>query len=733
MALHRNFDRFLPTLEGNVMTAGGSLNLAKGQLGVFAVKKNSKNGLTALADFAGLPDTEQLQLRVGQHENAVLRTQGNKGKYSSTFQINEIQSIEVNAPDTDEKVDDILVGWNGTAGSELTFEEGDNDVLNVTLEGEALGMLGNHKGEASFNLYFKKNDGATTNQEIVERAVASLKGDTLAGGVPILDFVNVDVVNSENPDTVDGAVSHTYYNLTLTDGGDSLALANVQAQYGSLQVKRSNQNGLTSVYTVVRPTTDGAPDAYVQTVGSIIKGCEDCPSGFTAVDGGLIYYVTLEDDGADSTTTVQGLPGAIAGTAEKQGNNHGKGLYVVALDDALTDAELATFSASNPTATVQLVGETADICNNSTETTVAWTAGDVCNATSEVYQLQLADDDCGNNRLAEVQAAYPDLTIAVADSDNTQSDVTLTGTSGTATITIDGTDYVATFNTDLATTAADFVAANAAAIQTAHGMEVTAEGAVISFLAPTEGFTAPTIANTTTDLAGTVETAVAVSDLPCQTLYETTVTSDIRCEDCDPAFRGLFETEAPAAFGDSIWVKEEAEYSATAKMGIRIRGKQMISNPPEYMRDNVPFINDSIHISVAGGHYEGALFTVNEGGEPFAVKILQRAQKLANLGGDLWALEDRDFTYFNGHPRHAGNEYAKFILGEESVLKGNAQYVVYNVKVAPETRSQSFAGVLKEGFVYMIAAEVGKHQEIEAVLNKLAARAGVPGVKAYGA
>src|SRR5699024_4611176 len=245
---------------------------------------------------------------------------------------------------------------------------------------------------------------------------------------------------------------------------------------------RTNRGGLSSVYTVLLPNTESTPEPYEQKIRSIVKGCEDSPAGFSEDEGGFIYYVEIEDDGADETGTVEGLAGAIAGTAAKQGQNAGVGVYAVATDDKVTQAEITSFVTSNPTATVELVGSTESICNNSSVTNIAWVAGDECNAQTVEYKIQLNDDDCGNDRLEELQSAYPDLTIAIADNDDlTSSEVTVTGTSGAANITIDGTDYLARFGTDLATTAANFVTTHAADSQAATGQTVTSALAVITF------------------------------------------------------------------------------------------------------------------------------------------------------------------------------------------------------------------------------------------------------------
>jgi hypothetical protein len=77
--------------------------------------------------------------------------------------------------------------------------------------------------------------------------------------------------------------------------------------------------------------------------------------------------------------------------------------------------------------------------------------------------------------------------------------ITLSGTSGTANITVNGTAYLATFSASLTATAAAFVTTHRAALE-ARGFSVTSNGAEVRF----KGTGAPTIANVTGDLTGTV-------------------------------------------------------------------------------------------------------------------------------------------------------------------------------------------------------------------------------------
>jgi hypothetical protein len=51
------------------------------------------------------------------------------------------------------------------------------------------------------------------------------------------------------------------------------------------------------------------------------------------------------------------------------------------------------------------------VCNKKVETEYEWVDGATCNAKTRTYKLQLKDNDCGESRLAELQAYYPELTI----------------------------------------------------------------------------------------------------------------------------------------------------------------------------------------------------------------------------------------------------------------------------------------------------------------------------------
>ena len=122
--------------------------------------------------------------------------------------------------------------------------------------------------------------------------------------------------------------------------------------------------------------------------------------------------------------------------------------------------------------------------------------------------------------------------------------ITVTGTTGTANVTIDGIDYLATFNTSLAQTAIDFVASHAAAILTDSGFVVTnPTGAELLFTSTDNRISVIAIANATGDLAGTpsaAQAAVAGVNITTSGIAEGGNISIMQMESADGVFEDDF-------------------------------------------------------------------------------------------------------------------------------------------------------------------------------------------------
>lgn len=473
--------------------------------------------------------------------------------------------------------------------------------------------------------------GEWTMHEIVENAFLELKNYKLPGNIPITEYVDVSLVNSENPATLPGTPVTTY-SLVVADAGTYAALGAVQAQYPDSEIKRLFSEGANTTYIT---TGTVLPSAYQAKGTSAIKGCDACPAGYTEVAQGFVYEIANEDL-TDITVAIQALPGATALSAVLNDTTGDTKTYTVITDDELTEAEIATFIGANAAASITLIAkDVADLCTSAAPAAVAWVAGEACNYTTQAYTITLADNECGDSRLAELQNAFPDLVVT------------------------------------------------------------------------------------------------EVSDANCQRVYSTTVNTNLVCEECSEIFRDVFEAEAPGVYDNVSWTKAPKVYSGTAKLGIRVKGKRAILSGGEFFRDNMPFIDDSVEISLVGGFQtytnESYLAGTND---RFTVKFFSRKSEAHNLGGNLRKYEEEAQIHFRGRGRYVGNNYGKAVNGQETRLEGLDSYIVYSVTIAPSKYVSNFQQAQNGAFTYHFPVALGKQAGIESILNKLAIAVGLPQVQA---
>jgi len=158
--------------------------------------------------------------------------------------------------------------------------------------------------------------------------------------------------------------------------------------------------------------------------------------------------------------------------------------------------------------------------------TTSKTTAVTCNAYDATIQTVPLTDAADTSFSFQVNNSYVQDVSAIVLSPEyplttgtTTRTVTLTGTSGTANVAVNGVNYLATFNTDLTTTASDFVTAHGATLL-ALGFTITSNLAVITVSALTTVFPTLTITNATGNLAGTLgtQTDTATTGLPAVSL-----------------------------------------------------------------------------------------------------------------------------------------------------------------------------------------------------------------------
>lgn len=702
MASHKGWDYLFPVTS--VATSGGSFNLAKGQLGLIDLEgvPTASQGLKVINSLNGLSKNRQLQLRVGKHDIANNRSQSSKDWSSETFRVSDIIGLKVDAPKEGIITDKMTLGYNGIdADSAIVLEQGENEEISITLCGEPIGMIGYADAEVEVKLYMDQpNTGdLKTMQQIVEEQVEIFNNYKLMGDIPITNYVKAKAINSENSPLA--GTTQVFYTLTIEDLGDSNALAAVQSQYNT-KVVRTDRVGDESVYTIIGDaptsvaagalvtgteyviTSVGTTDfttagASANTVGTVfvatgtalgngtvdtvevtaylknkawkVKGCADCPTGYSELAGAFVYAITIpgigsEDDLSTITDNLVNLqlsfPNIIDGTEQLVGVENGEGIFVVAASQEATQEELDTFATNSlpplPTGySIEFQGEVEAICSSDNVTSTAWVQSpESCVTSTETYTLILEDDECGDDKLAQLQAAYPELEIAI-------------------------------------------------------------------------------------DSQG-----------GCKTKYTTDVVSNLVCDECDDIIRDLFVTEAPSDFENKPWIKDEKVYSETALMGIQFEAQPIEFYGSEVYRDDMPFIATAVKLKIAGG----ASTDVNESffqgtAGRFALTVDRIGAEPENWGGNLRELEDITKRRQEGVSRHEGNNYAKWILGEETMLKAGMPYVDYILTIRKVSYAQSFSGEKVETFNYHFAVEPGVHADVESLLNTLAGAAGVESVQAY--
>ena len=731
--MHTSIDKPLFTLNGNVLTSGGAGNLAKGQLAI-VTNKSVSGGAKVVSDFAGLPKNTPLKIRVGRNKQlSGLRSNYAPYYETSWFTPESIVSITANFPKHQkQQFDELIVGYDGiNADTALDIPLDKNSIFDLTIDGKAVEVFAGEK-EHTIKLNFGRKTGQT-NQEVIRDLVKRIQEYKLPRSQkPVSDFLEVSVIDSANLPLA--GVSHTFSTISVVDNGDENDRADIQAQYSSYNVIRTGRNGLTSEYTILHPTATALAD-YIKTVVDVYtKDCANCLAGYSAIEGGVVYHVTIEDDGADLSTTVDDLPGSVSGTIVKVGQNAGVGTYSLVTDNAVTDAEIATFlgaSTVKGTAVIKMIGTTDTVCEDSNSTTYTWTAGTTCTKTTEQYFIQLKDTDCDASRLSELQLAYPNLVIEEgAPTGNSTQTITLSGSSGNAVVNINGVAYTEAFDTDLTTTAENFVTSHASAILEATGAVVTSAGAVITVTDKTVGF--PTTTATAGGLVETIGTRDYVTTATtggCQRVYSTYVTTNLVCDECSDIFLQPFYSEAPQPFEQVAWKQVEPVFDEDALMGIKLKGKPFNLTPIELTRDEIPFYETSTGIkSISGGYRDFDFLNITpayNSDELFKITRLSRKVDRDMLGNKFFALEDVSRAHYLGEVREKNNNFFKANAGEESVVKFNKQYITYHITHQDTSLSQGVGGRSNITHEEKIVVEFGYHDAIETLINKLASKAGV--------
>lgn len=739
---------------GAVKTQGGNHFIAPGQIAVIDRKRGSSDGVAVVSDFSQYPKNDpRFILTVGEKEIANARTRGAHDSMSIPFSINQIVEMGVEVPKiAQQKVDEWKVGYDGlNPETSFKFQEGMQPLhIRLKVDEGSIPYSGGGVNAEVVDLVYdfnSTNPYKTCNpvdpctpiacKPIIEEIIKTFERHQIGGGRELRDVVEIYPILSCNNEL--GDVPYTTWQLSTCDTGDSLALANVKASVGNGNVILKRRNGSTSVYQVmIQGTTQ--PNDYTPTVVGMLPVCNVCEDGSTPTAGGYLYYITVEDDGVDVSADIESL---ISGSvANKQGNSYGKGVYSLVTTSQINVQDFVDdlLSGEDLVSTVREVGEIKSFCEGEGLDPIEWSLVDTCYADTRQYKITLGDDECGNDLLTQLKATYPEYNVVVADGNETTSlvQVTIKGTSGTANIKIGGVDYLATFNTDIDTTITDFIALHGSTLS-ALGVQLGNGGSdVLLISGDTENVGIVTATNDTPNLTGDVVTTL--TPIPakgaCMTSYTATVPTDIKCEDCDPKLTAFYTAEAPKPFRNVEWeeVEDTTPVDVNCLCGIGFRGKTFKITPEKCLWGKFEYVEDSTSILVSGAGYAsngllnaGMDFTEN-------VSVKQVSEKISRdaVAGNLLNLEVEGGYYFQDRDTHFHETLkSRWVELESRFSDLSSQYINYWIKVQHTKQAGYLEQMQSKPIIYNIFVEIGKHQDIETLLNSLAGSRGIDGVTAF--
>lgn len=419
---------------GATKTTGGNRNIAPGVLAVVDKMEGGSEGLKLVANFAAYQkDEPRFILVVGEKETADSRTSVSHDSASQPFSIDQIVSVGVATPKVAEaKVDELRFGYDGHDPlTTIELKQGMQPLhIRFELSEGSIPYSGGGRNSEVIDIVYDFNESNAYNactsvddcdpidcKPVMEDIVRYIKRREIGGGRKLEEIIEVFPISSCADEL--GADPYSTFDITVCDTGDANSLAAVQADYDG-KVVLYRRSGSNSTYRIMIEGTT-PPTAFTPTTSGMMPVCDVCANGETATEGGFLYYFTVEDNGTDATTAIEAaITGEVAGATsvvEKQGNSFGKGTYSVVIDEKVSwndmQAIVVALEGDNGITTVKELGELAAFCAGEELDPVTWTLVETCFATEKSYTISLGDDECGNDKLAILQASYPEATIEI--------------------------------------------------------------------------------------------------------------------------------------------------------------------------------------------------------------------------------------------------------------------------------------------------------------------------------
>lgn len=407
MGLYQSFNQVFVTNTSSLLAAGNTVDqLAVGQIGILDAK--TYLGVTAptyaknkallavwgtpdvyVGDFAGMPNENEYSKII-------------KGKLIRRFRAKKAQRGQTPI---------YTVGWSGSVSDTdtISFLPGESKNLYVKLTGTVIDRLYSNQG---ITKVFKNSGSVIADCDDACTSISALAGareivDQMVNDKDFRKFIRVGILQSPTSSATTQAC-YTYL-LTVCDDGTDGALGAVQGQYTSDKVRGIDRIGAYSTYQIIKDA-HSTPSAFTQG-GVFVPNCASCPAGYTLTASAVVLQVRTAST-VDATAIHAAFTAEVTVTAVSTSPQFNIFLVTFATTADITakiaEAVAAGYEATN-------IGINNQICTLDTPVSTAWVEDTTVTRLRQEkdYTLTVADTTCGSNRLVDLQAAYPDLTVAV--------------------------------------------------------------------------------------------------------------------------------------------------------------------------------------------------------------------------------------------------------------------------------------------------------------------------------
>lgn len=410
--MNQSFQQVFVTNSGTLLASGTTTDLAAGQIGFFDADTYAATTTPTFFKNKGLivawgyPDIDTSVLMSGQF---------NENEKSPTIFGRKIKRVRVHKA-RHPRPEIITAGWSGDEHDTDTLapKVEETKAFYLRLTGAPIDRL--YSTQGFIRRYFVKgtcadncsDDCADTAdcRAFVKDLVRQINEDPKVKGL-----VKASYQVECNPTLSESTVNCYAFRVTVCDDGSDNSLGFVQAQYPGVTVTKVDRSGSNTTYEIVK-SVNSAPTAVSNAGLSLIPDCPSCPAGYTLVATGQVYEVKRADAGSSGNLTTVASDYSITSpeTAVRVSYQNGVSTYILVSATALTVVG---------TDQLVFVGASRNSCVITSATTTAWALYATLVQYPKVYTITVKDNDCGSNRLTDLQAAFPALTIAVVDASGT--------------------------------------------------------------------------------------------------------------------------------------------------------------------------------------------------------------------------------------------------------------------------------------------------------------------------